>query len=205
METVVTERVARRAFAKTFVNEKPRVIQLVRETGFPIRPTPSNGELLSAVDKLMQSNQDFAAKMVEMITRTAFVSNARALEKVGNSGEVDGLTHMFSDIKGKNAVAISNLTGGASYSEAGGNATIAADPISAIAGSIDGVFKRKRSFSRQEENSGAAQQELLKDIMRAEQEKDKKSPSKAAFFIICGGLLALGMAANWKMLNPNSR
>lgn len=75
METMITPLSTRRAFAKMFVKNKPELIETIKRYGGNLPETPTNGDILVAIQDLVESgNEQFLSDIGKLTYDAGFTS-----------------------------------------------------------------------------------------------------------------------------------
>lgn len=188
-----------RATADTYVKRKPEVLALLRKYGFVVDANTPLEEIVWALDNSLRNNADFINEFSVLVAESGFVNAG------GNNDE-----NYFNNAQGKFGTWISNIFGGGSSSTASNTAGAAtsaagavasgaaqggADPISAIANAIGGIFGffgAKQQNQNIQAQSEADSQSALYQMILNQQGKSGQS-MKTATWIVGGVLVALAL------------
>lgn len=186
-----------RATADTYVKRKPEVLALLRKHGYVVDESTPLEEIVWALDNSLRNNADFINDFSVLVAESGFVNaGGNNDENYYNAG---GFGTWISGLFGGGGSSTASNTAGAASSAAGavasGAAKGGADPISAIANAIAGVFGffgAKRENQNIQAQSEADSQNALYQMILNQQGKEGQS-MKTATWITVGVLVALAL------------
>jgi hypothetical protein len=188
-----------RAIADTYIKRKPEVIALLQKYGFAVDANTPLEEIVWALDNSLRNNADFINEFSVLVAESGFVNaGGNNDENYYNAG---GFDTWLSNIFGGGGSSTASNTAGAASSAAGAVASGAvqggADPISAIANAIGGIFGffgAKQQNQNIQAQSEADSQSALYNMILGQQGKEGQS-MKTATWITVGVLAALTIVA----------
>jgi hypothetical protein len=188
-----------RATADTYIKRKPEVIALLQKYGFAVDANTPLEEIVWALDNSLRNNADFINEFSVLVAESGFVNaGGNNDENYYNAG---GFDTWLSNIFGGGGSSTASNTAGAASSAAGAVASGAvqggADPISAIANAIGGIFGffgAKQQNQNIQAQSEADSQSALYNMILGQQGKEGQS-MKTATWITVGVLAALTIVA----------
>jgi len=186
-----------RAIADTYIKRKPEVIALLQKYGFAVDANTPLEEIVWALDNSLRNNADFINEFSVLVAESGFVNaGGNNDENYYNAG---GFDTWLSNIFGGGGSSTASNTAGAASSAAGAVASGAvqggADPISAIANAIGGIFGffgAKQQNQNIQAQSEADSQAALYNMIMNQQGKQGQS-MKTATWITVSVLAALAI------------